>query len=226
MNISTHAPAGGATSGGVVDGYVLASISTHAPAGGATKGPCSFPACRSFLLTPLREGRRSQLQKLSGLFCYFYSRPCGRGDLCAGHAPAHSSLYFYSRPCGRGDLIDLVLHLLNFLNFYSRPCGRGDRNRRGEPCNRFTISTHAPAGGATRRRPSPSPRRTYFYSRPCGRGDGVLADLRFHQRYFYSRPCGRGDGISPQHPCCTGVFLLTPLREGRHRRPAYPAFSV
>ena len=33
------------------------------------------------------------------------------------------------------------------------------------------ISTHAPAGGATRASSLPSCGRTNFYSRPCGRGD-------------------------------------------------------
>ena len=56
--------------------------------------------------------------------------------------------YFYSRPCGRGDFSGLI-----FLD-YLRP-----------------ISTHAPAGGATKSVGI----RVYvdinFYSRPCGRGD-------------------------------------------------------
>ena len=77
-------------------------ISTHAPAGGAT----GTSACR-----------RAN--------AYFYSRPCGRGDLpgimravsrkISTHAPAGGATltrriatadedYFYSRPCGRGDL--------------------------------------------------------------------------------------------------------------------------
>ena len=57
QNISTHAPAGGATLGLVCD-LDGEKISTHAPAGGATNG-CSIAA----------DGCRD-----------FYSRPCGRGD--------------------------------------------------------------------------------------------------------------------------------------------------
>ena len=74
--ISTHAPAGGATDH--VRQLVRAeAISTHAPAGGATRGcGCCCASCRNF-----------------------YSRPCGRGDevmegttltepLISTHAPA------------------------------------------------------------------------------------------------------------------------------------------
>ena len=78
-------------------------------------------------------------------------------------------------------------------NFYSRPCGRGDLRRRLHLAERYPISTHAPAGGATcifLRSVHKSP---YFYSRPCGRGDLTL---------FETRPM-------------TDKFLLTPLREGR-----------
>ena len=38
---------------------VLVAISTHAPAGGATESIQNGYAPRTFLLTPLREGRRS-----------------------------------------------------------------------------------------------------------------------------------------------------------------------
>ena len=59
----------------------MAEISTHAPAGGATGWQMQLSAgSLIFLLTPLREGRRrSEGQKMQA--GYFYSRPCGRGDL-------------------------------------------------------------------------------------------------------------------------------------------------
>ena len=59
--ISTHAPAGGATGFGK-DRAALERISTHAPAGGATGTAGTLRA----------EG------------CDFYSRPCGRGDQYQG----------------------------------------------------------------------------------------------------------------------------------------------
>ena len=62
----------------------------------------------------------------------FYSRPCGRGDVSKWKEDPDDE-YFYSRPCGRGDVY-------------------GDRTGDGAAC----ISTHAPAGGATRVVPSTS----------------------------------------------------------------------
>ena len=123
-------------------------ISTHAPAGGATRPSCllvkrsgnfysrpcgrgdrrhSFgvSAPRSFLLTPLREGRRPRPFFIPAPM-YFYSRPCGRGDVELD-VLALSLIDFYSRPCGRGDVL-LLEKAPSRNNFYSRPCGRGDSN--------------------------------------------------------------------------------------------------
>ena len=122
--ISTHAPAGGATVT-TKSAHSSLMISTHAPAGGATRTlglhgappeyfysrPCgrgdalhrrSTSYSNTFLLTPLREGRRKLLRNTCGDVSISTHVPAG-GATCAGHAPAHSSLYFYSRPCGRGD---------------------------------------------------------------------------------------------------------------------------
>ena len=38
---------------------------------------------------------------------------------------------------------------------------------------------------------------------------------------FYSRPCGRGDFAVRRLAFLGGIFLLTPLREGRHLRPVF-----
>ena len=78
-------------------------------------------------------------------------------------------------------------------HFYSRPCGRGDQGRSDT-----------------------QPARAYFYSRPCGRGDGIACEAIRRHLHFYSRPCGRGDGSSGSTSASGAVFLLTPLREGRH----------
>ena len=57
-------------------------ISTHAPAGGATMlAENKEDKEDKFLLTPLREGRRRVRSTGSAMLSYFYSRPCGRGDL-------------------------------------------------------------------------------------------------------------------------------------------------
>ena len=66
LNISTHAPAGGATQH-AANFFAVVLISTHAPAGGATVW---------------RYACRNNLQ-------HFYSRPCGRGDAIRA-IPTHS----------------------------------------------------------------------------------------------------------------------------------------
>ena len=78
---------------------------------------------RRFLLTPLREGRRVALSA-NALREVFLLTPLREGR----------------RPACRA--MDSLNH------FYSRPCGRGDDE--GEPAAYIgSISTHAPAGGAT-----------------------------------------------------------------------------
>ena len=166
-------------------------ISTHAPAGGATRKQLGRKlSLTQFLLTPLREGRRPSTAG-SAKSADFYSRPCGRGDVCTCKACGYTN-YFYSRPCGRGDIVYTVSDgadkkfLLTPLregrllqdrpastssDFYSRPCGRGD-------CRSRIIT---------------SVTSSHFYSRPCGRGDLMRSKAFSAAPYFYSRPCGRGD---------------------------------
>ena len=109
LRISTHAPAGGATMGELANAYKYLRISTHAPAGGATAAIIDWRYGVTFLLTPLREGRRGsragrgrrgsisthapaggatrRLEKLDCREDDFYSRPCGRGDRCCRRRP-------------------------------------------------------------------------------------------------------------------------------------------
>ena len=61
----------------------------------------SLPRSVTFLLTPLREGRRAPATSGTPQ-TYFYSRPCGRGDCHQPFSPL-AKANFYSRPCGRGD---------------------------------------------------------------------------------------------------------------------------
>ncbi len=192
--ISTHAPAGGATSAHPIDPNnnryfysrpcgrgdgraqpkqtLFLKISTHAPAGGATGSPCRPPRLpQNFYSRPCGRGDSSR-KCLSRFDFYFYSRPCGRGDSCSRCCSSTDS-HFYSRPCGRGDshpveqvysftvflltplregrLHTSCLRILSFSYFYSRPCGRGDDPQADARRIPKSISTHAPAGGATRR---------------------------------------------------------------------------
>ena len=56
-------------------------------------------------------------------------------------------------------------------DFYSRPCGRGDCGEDLAAAGIDLISTHAPAGGATKGIRVAVSAGSDFYSRPCGRGD-------------------------------------------------------
>ena len=79
------------------------AISTHAPAGGATAGTSASGETEpTFLLTPLREGRRPlALDHQVGLVISTHA-PAG-GATPPTTERRTSTAYFYSRPCGRGD---------------------------------------------------------------------------------------------------------------------------
>ena len=173
--ISTHAPAGGATPQ-LDAASEIGIISTHAPAGGATiKTIACGTAQKVFLLTPLREGRPGGMWRKR------------HGTTISTHAPAGGatristasncwSTYFYSRPCGRGDCCPF-LRRPPCRRFLLTPLREGRRHtalRRGLA---DFISTHAPAGGATRRDGRPQPAARHFYSRPCGRGDIIASRI-------------------------------------------------
>ena len=195
--ISTHAPAGGATvaylrkhSGG--------GISTHAPAGGATGS--SWPTATrtsKFLLTPLREGRPEKSALIFLKKILFLLTPLREGRPSPLLNFTRTCIYFYSRPCGRGDDAVHVRQL------------------------RAVISTHAPAGGATRsvlplairpeflltplregrRPPARTPLLdTGFLLTPLREGRHYDAARTFIIGNFYSRPCGRGDALRSSTP--------------------------
>ena len=193
-NISTHAPAGGATPVLLVyfatdfkflltplregrrppgqRGLMACVISTHAPAGGATvRHVRCLRSDRPFLLTPLREGR---------------PRLASNGRFCAAistHAPAGGA----TPP----------------LRFCS---------------GRRTISTHAPAGGATRGAWFPATVVKYFYSRPCGRGDAMPGGgPKGVTKISTHAPAGGATDLMRKAGIEVVEFLLTPLREGRPR---------
>ena len=76
---------------------------------------------------------------------------------------------FYSRPCGRGDGRSCAKCRASIMNFYSRPCGRGDHFER-EEAMQWAISTHAPAGGATRQTSEIAQRLIPFLLTPLREG--------------------------------------------------------
>ena len=78
---------------------------------------------------------------------------------------------FYSRPCGRGDVRLVCLSGFTLL-FLLTPLREGRLASIVVMLFDGSISTHAPAGGATP--PIHFHKRIFycnFYSRPCGRGD-------------------------------------------------------
>ena len=81
-----------------------------------------------------------------------------------------------------------------FMYFYSRPYARGDSVRTLAISSTIPISTHAPTRGATS---------------ACG----ILGSTSGN---FYSRPYTRGDEHDEPFYLSIGIFLLPPLREGRH----------
>ena len=78
------------------------------------------------------------------------------------------------------------------------------------------ISTHAPAGGATRCRGCSRQGSCHFYSRPCGRGDTPLNKANLLSDAFLLTPLREGRRkITEAKEVGDILFLLTPLREGR-----------
>ena len=167
-------------------------ISTHAPAGGATSAAVTDGTSRTlFLLTPLREGRPGRHR-------------CGRQT--AGD--------FYSRPCGRGDCIYLPEYWERLKISTHAPAGGATKCRSSRRSSAF-ISTHAPAGGATAQASVLGSMLIISTHAPAG-GATIFIQCRIYKiKHFYSRPCGRGDVQAVRPAVVKKVFLLTPLREGR-----------
>ena len=256
--ISTHAPAGGATISGMRK-LILSGISTHAPAGGATRGTsCPCLSLCNFYSRPCGRGDLRDFPVFHVGIAISTHAPAGGATIgphsfrkvyavISTHAPAGGATpvshtegeaiaLFLLTPLREGRL-ELDVLALCLVDFYSRPCGRGDFSQSpvGPP---GVISTHAPAGGATKpyflinlifslflltplREGRPAAGRDRkkngrdFYSRPCGRGDRGRSKSRRKGIDFYSRPCGRGDETIDALGQVKNEFLLTPLREGR-----------
>ena len=214
-------------------------ISTHAPAGGATTTQTARRQNGAFLLTPLREGRLAGCRRIrrSARFLLtplregrhrkhaifdrkldFYSRPCGRGDasrkwsaplpiLISTHAPAGGAtisnngsselVVFLLTPLREGRPKPFAIAML-VPYFYSRPCGRGDGGRpESEKANAF-ISTHAPAGGAT-----------------------VVATFCCHVLYCISTHAPAGGATYGWHISNLRIYISTHAPAGGATSPAY-----
>ena len=247
--ISTHAPAGGAT-WPVPLGRKKRSHFYSRPCGrGDSSDTVNLQESLIFLLTPLREGRRDALREKKRWISVFLLTPLregrpsdhiprARARQISTHAPAGGATrgtdkapaltkHFYSRPCGRGDGSNRFV-LVNTGGFLLTPLREGRLKRLYYDYPELWISTHAPAGGATRYKAASLANVTKFlltplregrltdcrarpaeqdnfYSRPCGRGDAATSENGWEHFNFYSRPCGRGDlrqtrrGARPGH---------------------------
>ena len=165
-------------------------ISTHAPAGGATRKHYRQWCRNLFLLTPLREGRRRE-QEAARQKIYFYSRPCGRGDMSCP-CPFCSRCRFLLTPLREGRLQPEAKYATSAVISTHAPAGGATRALTKAVRKQETISTHAPAGGATR-----------LVAPSMSEGRFLLTPLREGRRER------TGEAAS-----AVG-FLLTPLREGR-----------
>ena len=100
----------------------------------------------TFLLTPLREGRRlpcGQTRRPA----YFYSRPCGRGDTPSLTSPS-TVILFLLTPLREGRRKRPTQNPYP-SRFLLTPLREGRLAAVCAKFPRYSISTHAPAGGAT-----------------------------------------------------------------------------
>ena len=178
-----------------VNTSVMKIISTHAPTRGATRKNCRFlfvttdfysrPYARGdvniakqtatfhkFLLTPLREGRLTQIDYINRRYEISTHAPTrGATDvtqlqgttaewIISTHAPTRGATQgiqgavnarqgFLLTPLREGRHLKGALLCFISFNFYSRPYARGDRNIEYRCSYMLLISTHAPTRGAT-----------------------------------------------------------------------------
>ena len=186
--ISTHAPAGGATRHDLAGCQVHQKISTHAPAGGATNGAQPFPqSAPLFLLTPLREGRRGRSRRTTSP-TRFLLTPLREGRRQAGNPPVAPSRFLLT-PLREGRPGRYSDNRRNDWYFYSRPCGRGDGKEVAVE-RILKISTHAPAGGATRRCRSGSAWRNISTHAPAGGATTKMYEMNRDMMISTHAPAG------------------------------------
>ena len=128
------------------NGRFCAAISTHAPAGGATWSADRNDLFRSFLLTPLREGRHAPINGARSCIAISTHAPAGGATrprrrvaddvFISTHAPAGGATPACVTPSAS-------------IKFLLTPLREGRHVIVVFPQMPDLISTHAPAGGAT-----------------------------------------------------------------------------
>ena len=190
--ISTHAPAGGATNYGRSAEYGKI-ISTHAPAGGATNASYGARMAFLFLLTPLREGRRLGMEEVPCVVTISTHAPAG-GATDYDHLANCGKLIFLLTPLREGRRLCTVTNAAKRSTFLLTPLREGRLAFSKGEKGWWQISTHAPAGGATKM--------------------GIKCRKQWMAISTHA-PAG-GATYSGINGLLRGhIFLLTPLREGR-----------
>ena len=101
-----------------------------------------------FLLTPLREGRRHTPPDIDNNVSISTHAPAG-GATITMYGDIYEQQPFLLTPLREGRRDKWLQNDQRNIYFYSRPCGRGDATNGSTTISGTSISTHAPAGGAT-----------------------------------------------------------------------------
>ena len=187
-------------------------ISIHAPPRGATNQ--KFRAISEsdlFQFTPLREGRREDVERVLQEAKYFNSRPSARGDYNRHMGGKRADISIHAPPRGATEKSPVAMPC---TNFNSRPSARGD-SAFPAWCPPCVISIHAPPRGATIPAHRLCTSHKNFNSRPSARGDLTAPLLSSVSTHFNSRPSARGDPRLMMAGWYPAEFQFTPLREGR-----------
>ena len=141
-------------------------ISTHAPAGGATSLACSWSmSIILFLLTPLREGRPATPTRRS-ISSSFLLTPLREGRLRHAEKGRRNNPISTHAPAG-GATVGFTTIVHNRKISTHAPAG-GATGFRYDKRARSIISTHAPAGGATGSRAGRGRRGSISTHAPAG----------------------------------------------------------
>ena len=147
-----------------------------------------------FLLTPLREGRPASIPAHIPAVIVFLLTPLREGRQ---YFSSHYFIFllFLLTPLREGQLPhDGIVSRASFISTHA-PAGGATRSAGWRLCP-APISTHAPAGGATSGRKIGS-LHAIFLLTPLREGRRDLRPVFFRRaKHFYSRPCGRGDVVS------------------------------
>ena len=125
-----------------------------------------------FLLTPLREGRPRDLYSVLACAAISTHAPAG-GATHTSCLRILSFSYFYSRPCGRGDVLSFsTASAVSTISTHA-PAG-GATTLEGKKEQEFVISTHAPAGGATENQKCERSQRNISTHAPAGGATAIF----------------------------------------------------